>query len=696
MKTSFYAEPEQANSALREQWTTKLKRKEKGTYGVRFIVLASLAQHALYLYTLFQSFFHLSPPLDFYHLPSSIFIAYSAFLLSPFTLFPTSSFIMQKRNFPSSHAYHLWSRQQTSPSHFHVRLIPLLLIAATTLSNLSTPALAQTPAPSPVCCMAFASIDERRLYIQGGLTEVGNKRAPLNQFFSLDLTVGSWSTSDPPWIWPQSFGSIIPPYSSGHSMTAASDSNALFLWDPFQPSAYWSYGTVSHVWGSYGNVLTTTQQSGIKNGIDMNTGTLYVPSGYNNGKEMIINTPGKSTITTSPMPTALMPAPIVHESFLWSTYRNSFLHYGGRAIVGISGNPYLNEYNPNTHEWAAVTTSGPSPGDVSGHSYNGTKMIVFGGASLNGDPNADIHILDILTREWTAGKSADAIQARQYMACAVSGDSFVAWGGESASGIQEATPIVYDMKYNQWTTQFNRVSNGTSTTTGPTRVTSPPTNTAAISGKVPSPPTNTAAIGGGIAGAVVAVVAVVGFLLYRHRRRTRTRKRNGSHQDRDEDEEGVSLAHRQKLPPNNNDDIDAERFEASHPPPLKPRPAEDRHALMSCFSPSSLTELPLAGPHTVPRDPHGQQPLQQFTSTNNGSRSGEVDANNEAHDQVTLLPGPQSNQSDNINIYKGSTGNPRSPRNPQSLNPYEERSQDYVEMNPATRLKYSTRLGEIF
>ncbi|KAK5815766.1 hypothetical protein F5H01DRAFT_379489 [Linnemannia elongata] len=509
-------------------------------------------------------------------------------------------------------------------------------------------------------------VGEHRLYIQGGLTETGSNRSPLNQFISLDLTVGSWSTSAPPWIWPQTFGTLEPPYSSGHSMTAGSANNALFMWDPFQAGVYWSYGTVSHVWGTYVNTLNTTKQSGIKNGIDMNSGILYVPSGNNNGKEMISNTPGDPTLLISPMPTALMPVPVVHESFLWSTYRNSFLHYGGRAIVGNTGNPYLNEYNTNTHEWAAVDTTGPSPGDVSGHSYNGTKMIVFGGAGLSGVANADIHILDMLTREWTAGKPADAIQARQYMACAVSGDSFVAWGGESASRIKDKTPIVYDMKNNQWTTQFNRFINGTSTTTGPTKVTPPPTNIAAI--------------GGGIAGAVVAVMALVGFLLYRRRRRLRTKTRNGNHQDRDEDEEGVSLAHRQKLPPNNNGDIEAERFTASHPPPLKPRPTEDRDTLMSRFSTSSLTELPLAGPNAMLRDPHGQQPPQQFTFTNNGDRSGRVDANNEAHDQVTLLPGHPLNQSDNINIYKGSIGNPQSPRNPQSQNPYEERSQEVRRM----------------
>ena len=60
-------------------------------------------------------------------------------------------------------------------------------------------------------------------------------------------------------------------------------------------------------------------------------------------------------------------------------------------------------------------------------------MIVFGGAGLNGIAKADIHILDLATSKWTTGKPADASQARTNMACAVSGDSFVAWGGDEPS-----------------------------------------------------------------------------------------------------------------------------------------------------------------------------------------------------------------------------------------------------------------------
>ncbi|KAF9277127.1 hypothetical protein BGZ88_001349 [Linnemannia elongata] len=116
------------------------------------------------------------------------------------------------------------------------------------------------------------------------------------------------------------------------------------------------------------------------------------------------------------------------------------------------------------------------------HPYEGSKMIVFGGHDLDGVAKADIYFFELSTREWTTGKAADPAQARTNMACVVAGDSFIAWGGENGQKIMNNIPIVYDMKNNQWTTQFNRVVTATTT-----------------SGVIP----NAAVIGGGIAGAVV-------------------------------------------------------------------------------------------------------------------------------------------------------------------------------------------------
>ncbi|KAG0366152.1 hypothetical protein BGX24_003826 [Mortierella sp. AD032] len=352
--------------------------------------------------------------------------------------------------------------------------------------------------------MAYGIADENFLYIQGGLTTVDTVRSAINQFVALDLTVDSWSTSNPPWVWLQNLGTTAPPASSWHSMTVDRDRANLFMWDPYQQSVWWTYNIGQKQWYSYSNTLQTTKKAGVRNGVDMNTGYVYIPNGNNNGQEMIMNPPFTTSFTISAMPTHLMPEPVSHESFVWSTVRNSFLHYGGKSMVGTTGNPHLNEFSA-AGGWAAVATTGSSPGDVSGHcmvpAYAGTKMIVFGGAGLDGVAKAGVYILDVRTRQWTEGKAADLDQARTNMACAVSGDSFISWGGESNFVNKDATPIVYDMKNNQWTIQFNRVIRA-GVTIEPIDPSKSDPSPGSKSGS-----TNMDAIGGGVACAVVATQA---------------------------------------------------------------------------------------------------------------------------------------------------------------------------------------------
>ena len=58
-------------------------------------------------------------------------------------------------------------------------------------------------------------------------------------------------------------------------------------------------------------------------------------------------------------------------------------------------------------------------------------MVVFGGADIGGNAKADIYILDTITLTWTAGTPAASKEVRANMACAVAGDSFIAWGGKT-------------------------------------------------------------------------------------------------------------------------------------------------------------------------------------------------------------------------------------------------------------------------
>lgn len=61
--------------------------------------------------------------------------------------------------------------------------------------------------------------------------------------------------------------------------------------------------------------------------------------------------------------------------------------------------------------------------------YNGTKLILFGGHEMDGISKNTTYILDVTSMEWTKGPAVDASQSRSAMACSVSGDNVVIWGG---------------------------------------------------------------------------------------------------------------------------------------------------------------------------------------------------------------------------------------------------------------------------
>ncbi|KAF9108507.1 hypothetical protein BGX27_008325 [Mortierella sp. AM989] len=85
-----------------------------------------------------------------------------------------------------------------------------------------------------------------------------------------------------------------------------------------------------------------------------------------------------------------------------------------------------------------ASTTGESPGDLNTHcmvpAYGGSKMVVFGGRSLSRIFSNGIYTLDLASLTWTRGTDIDPSKNRIDMACATSGDNFVAWGGCSSKG----------------------------------------------------------------------------------------------------------------------------------------------------------------------------------------------------------------------------------------------------------------------
>ncbi|KAG0375779.1 hypothetical protein BGX24_008673 [Mortierella sp. AD032] len=82
-------------------------------------------------------------------------------------------------------------------------------------------------------------------------------------------------------------------------------------------------------------------------------------------------------------------------------------------------------------------------------------MVLYGGSLINSISTlqGDVYILDIATLTWTKGPVPSSSQLRRNMACTVAGSNFVVWGGQSLNG-EFMNMAVFDLRTNEWTTQF--------------------------------------------------------------------------------------------------------------------------------------------------------------------------------------------------------------------------------------------------
>ncbi|KAF9130633.1 Multiple epidermal growth factor-like domains protein 8 [Mortierella sp. GBA39] len=387
-------------------------------------------------------------------------------------------------------------RQRMGPTTTAVTtLIPLTLLLLFTSLLLPTFTLAWSP--NAYCCAAFATFNEKIFYVEGGGASQGTG---LPQFFSLDLTISGWKTSDPPYV-PLSGGngSAVAPSAAYHSMAVSPDGQRLTLWAQ-QKRTIFTYDVPSTLWLTerpLPEVTSIYRKEILQSATDPSTGLIYFPSGSANGTSMFVYNPIANTPTYLTMPSqSVINGTVSGYSFQWCAHRKSMLLYGGGDadpdrdnIPANYSNPYLIEYSPLTNNWTRLTTSGPSPGPVIYHcmasAYGGKKMVVFGGELYLEHPRGSIFILDVPTLTWTQGPDIDNPLSRSSAACTVAGDNFVVWGGKNETSMLDST-VIFNIKDNVWTDTFVLPGN------------------------------NTGAIIGGVATALV-VLGLVGAVIHRRR-----------------------------------------------------------------------------------------------------------------------------------------------------------------------------------
>ncbi|KAF9204896.1 hypothetical protein BGZ49_004743 [Haplosporangium sp. Z 27] len=335
--------------------------------------------------------------------------------------------------------------------------------------------------------MAFATIPGQTFYVQGGQT--GGNGTMVNQFYSLDLTQSSWNATSPPWKLVTLQSTTTPaPLDAGHSATLTRDQMNIIFWGHNAGVAIYNISEAS--WST--QLQGFPNNGGLHAVTSPDSGLVYIP--FASSGSIIECNPDMNLLTSNPLTGE---KDVFAYNAIWSTQRDSVVAYGGRSSSGQLSSQ-LFEYIPGTTFWSPINTTGSSPGGLSDHcmvpASNGAKIVVFGGQSSSTKSSGSIYILDLKSLSWTKGTDVGSSEGRSGMACTITGNNFIAWGGyqnDTSFNVLNTT-IIYNLSIGQWVTQFVQ----TSTT---------------------STSTSKAGIIGGIAAAVIVLLIAVFYFCWRRR-----------------------------------------------------------------------------------------------------------------------------------------------------------------------------------
>ncbi|KAF9349250.1 hypothetical protein BGX34_001894 [Mortierella sp. NVP85] len=278
--------------------------------------------------------------------------------------------------------------------------------------------------------------DGKALYVLGGNTV---QKEISGQTFMIDLSV-SWNTSSP--IYKE-----LPLVAACYSCPAAMSCDGQ-RWFVFAYQMGHAFDTRSNTWTK---ILTYNDgELGDQAASDLITGKVFIPIQTRTGQNismMIVNSEDNTYRIDN--------ATSVNHDGMYGITWNAVL----RKVLFVNEHG-MYSYTPE-EGWKDFTRP-PGLRATEGYcmvsSSSGSKVILFGGYSRGSNATVgDMFILDTVTLTWKNGTPDGPV--RRNAACAMSGDYFVAWGGDTGNTADKIVPpqdltIVYDLKTNKWMSDY--------------------------------------------------------------------------------------------------------------------------------------------------------------------------------------------------------------------------------------------------
>jgi hypothetical protein len=320
------------------------------------------------------------------------------------------------------------------PRSFHASFTLLTLFTFLFNSFLSLSIYAQSfrPAPGSGFCSGF--VEGQGLYVTNSYGPDNNLTT---QAFMIDLSV-SWNTSNP--VYKKLPGG--PKIEVGNTACTLSNNDSLFI---LADSTGYVYNITSNAWSVFQNSNFDSNAGYNAATSDPVSGLVYIPT---NGKDF----QGKEVVLTLDLRTGIVKTTElllidtdVFQAVAWSTALKCMVVFFMSDYVPITFTP--SETNKPTKGWGELPNKGMKE-DMAWNciapAYGGSKMVLFGSDLFS--ENVAVYIFDVINLTWKKGPSIK--QPFDDSACAITGDQFIIWGGESGN------TLVYNMKTAKWTTSF--------------------------------------------------------------------------------------------------------------------------------------------------------------------------------------------------------------------------------------------------